>query len=324
MPRTVIISGEEDLWALLVQLGQDGELLSKDLALDIQGWSPELLYFPDEVSYSIRPSTGNALYNYHLSLSRGFAYLTHGQARANLLTKEEKEALNLRIQVRPGSNAFNVFEQGLEEIIKAMVGHMTGEQTVATIVIFLLLYFSHSLARYYLSQRLEERKNRIDADNLISLSEEETKRAEIMADALSSRTDLKVVEKTSETGRKSLLKASAVEPASRFLGVPVTQEQAKAALSSDKGEGEGMRMDGRYEVVDVGIENPAGWESRFRNLDNSMIFDAQINRNDLTTEDIDCIFDSVREKFFIRAQVNAWVKDGKVQRAIVMRAEKDD
>jgi hypothetical protein len=316
-----IIRSEDDAWELLYRIARAGEGQA-DLRPVVEGWNPEILYFPDdEVIYSLKPSTAKALAEFHASLSRAYAYILHGQPNARLLANDEKEAIDLTIVIRPGSNIYEFIADALNTLIEESVKRMSGEEIALVLIFLILAFFGQTFARDWFRRKLEERRHKLDVDSRIALSEQETERMRILADVRRAKPELRPIETTAAQGREALTRAGAAEEKSRVLGTELTQGQAKAVLSHDRRRGAGRRLDGVYNVVEIGTENPEGYIGRLRSRLEKREFDVEINFDDLTEDDINTLFAAVREKRSASLHVNAWSVGDKIERAVVMRAE---
>jgi hypothetical protein len=82
-------------------------------------------------------------------------------------------------------------------------------------------------------------------------------------------------------------------------------------------------MDGIYEVIQIDIENPDGYMGRVRNSNTNEEFPIQINRSELTDEDIDALFKALRDKTKVNALINAWFLGDKIAYASIVRADSE-
>jgi len=315
------IPSEDVLWELLQRILEDPSAVRQTGPPQIAGWQPELLYFPDEpVGHSINPTTARAISEFHIQLSRAYAYLVYGQANARLLKNEDKAFLEVKILVKDGSNGYDILEEALQRLIQALFTKMTGEQVLIIIIVFLLLYFGTTVTRDWISRRYQSRDRETDSIERRTLSEEETKRLTLLREALRQHEVLEPVRSAAEESKMALTKGAAKAPRARVVGAEMTVEEAKAIVAQERRTGEGRRLDGQFEVIEIGTENPDGYIGRLRNMRTLEEFDVEINYDDLTEQDIDVLFKSARDKISISALVNAWFLGGKPTRAVVMRA----
>jgi hypothetical protein len=80
LPPNIVISSEKDLWSLLEALRTGESAVGS--SVHIEGWRPELLYFPDEpLGHSVSPSTARAIVEFHRSLQRASQESPHFERR---------------------------------------------------------------------------------------------------------------------------------------------------------------------------------------------------------------------------------------------------
>ncbi|WP_420731010.1 hypothetical protein [Hwanghaeella sp. 1Z406] len=315
------IASEDDLWDLLESL-MDGSVSGR-ARVYLDGWSPEILYFPDEpTGHTISPAAAKAVTDLHKSLSRSYAFLAYGTNNAGLLRIDDKKLLDIRFVVTDGSSGLDLEDYVLEAILSGLTEKMTGAQITITIVLFLVLYFSQSFARHWVNSVYEQKRHDRSAGERVQLSEQETRRAEILANALREHPNLAPMQDYSDDARRSLISAARAYPRSRVLGADLTAEEARIILSSDREQGVGRRIDGRFEVARINTEVDDGHLFRLKATDSSVEIDAQATRIDLPQEDIHLLFQAAESKENVSVLINAWVVGERIVKATVVRVEK--
>ena len=120
-----------------------------------------------------------------------------------LLRAEDRRRLEIRLVVTNGSNGYEFVDESINEILSELVSNMTGEQTALVLGFFVLMYFGHASFKHWISSRQQDRSEARDADLRSDLSEEETKRLDLVTEALSRRPDLQPHSKISATDETS-------------------------------------------------------------------------------------------------------------------------
>jgi hypothetical protein len=143
---------------------------------------------------------------------------------------------------------------------------------------------------------------------------------ELLKDALKTENMEHLLEE-SENGKRELLKGAASVPRARVQGVEISGETAKILLSKPRERGIGQRLDGEYEILEINMQTEQGYTAKIRNVTTNQIFEAHVNYDDLTKEDILTLFTSAREKRTIKLNVNIWMVGDRIARSSVMRAE---
>lgn len=318
-----IISREEDLWALLKELESSPLPRWADVPpIHIKGWNPTLLYFPTEpIGHSLSPSLARAVAGYHNNLSRAFSYAAYGQEDGRLLKAADRDALDLRMLVTDGSNGLKVLDDALERLTHALLTKMSSRQMSALILIFLLLNFGETTMKSWLHEEYAAKAHDVDEATALKLSEEETERMKIMASVLDRNPPLKPVAALADDAKIPLLRGTLPYDRSEILGVPITRDQAQSIVSKERDKGQSKRLDGRFEVVEIDIENEDGYMGTLRDAKTGQEIRVSINRGDLPEADTQTMFNALRQKSTVAAMINAWVIGDKIHSAFVVRAD---
>jgi hypothetical protein len=319
MAETFIIRDEGDIWRLLEAM-LDGSKGAPDI-LQIVGWRPRLLYFPDDaIGHSISPSLARAVSGFHASLSRSYAYMVYGKANAGVLHSDDKAALDIKMLVVSGSNGIEVLGDALDRLTHAIIHKLTSRQMAVLLAIFLLLHFGATVTKEWIAAQYAEKAHADDEKTQVALSEEETRRMNLLIEALEKNPGIKPVASFAEEGRVPLVRSVIPHSRGSVLGTEISGEQASVIISKEKEQGESRRLDGRFEVVEIDVENPEGWMGTLKNPKTQQEIRVSLNRMELTGEDLQALFGALKDKSSVDALVNAWFVGGKIAYAAVMRA----
>lgn len=314
---------EEELWGLLERCLTAPDEITDHEKFKISGWSPQLLYFPEEkIGHSVRPALARAVTEFHASISKAYAMAIYGRPNRLLLRKEDRDALDLIFVVTDGSNGLEALADAIENLTESMVSKMTGKQITGVIVVLILLYFGVDTAKYVYASNLELKAAKIASEERISLSEQETQRMQLLKDAMDKFGIDPTMVDEAEEGLKALTRPATQENMTRIRGVNLNKRQANAILSADEKEKEGRRLDGDYRVVDINTETEDGFFVRLQDVETNQEIPAYANYSELTQEDIHTIFAVAEEKSMLHALVNAFFVGEKITKAYIVRADR--
>jgi len=317
------ISSEDELWELLNKIISDPEGVSAYAPVEITSWENQLLYFPnEEVGHSIRPAIAKAVTDFHASLSKAYAIALYGQSSRIVLKREDKEALDLILLVTDGSTGLVPLAKAIERLANTMRDKLTGKQVTAIIVVMILVYFGESVAKQYFAAELEAKSEKIEADERIELSKQETERMRLVTEAFKRFGLPTDIIDEAEDGLRGLTKPATNNDRTHVRGVPLTKRQALTILSGKAKEKEGRRLDGEYRVLDINTESDEGYIVRLQAVDTTEEFNAFANYAELSQEDIHVIFEVAEEKSVMHGLVNAFFVGDKISRAYIVRANK--
>lgn len=319
MADAFVIRDEADLWRLLAAT-LDGSKDPPEL-LQVVGWQPRLLYFPDEaIGHSVSPSLARAITGFHASLSRSYAYLVYGKSSASVLRADDKAVLDIQMLAVSGSNGIDVIGDALDRLTDAIVHKLTSRQMAVLIAVFLLLHFGGVVTKDWIAAHYAEKAHADDSQERLKLSEEESARMKMLIEALERNPGVKPVAAIADEGRIPLVRSITTHARGSVLGTEISGEQASVILSKEKEEGESRRLDGRFDVVEIDVDNPEGWMGTLKDAKTQKEIRVSLNRMELTGEDLQALFEALKAKSSVDALVNAWLVGDKITYAAVVRA----
>jgi hypothetical protein len=124
-----------------------------------------------------------------------------------------------------------------------------------------------------------------------------------------------------EAGYQELIKAAATQGRAKVLGVEIPNDVAKALAASPRKGGEGTRLDGRYEVVDIQRHELGEFSAILRTPDGDRSITADARSLFLPDDQIDLLLSSLRTGRVLDIKVNAWQRDGKPISAEIARVD---
>lgn len=323
LTEVFIIRDEDDVWRLLERAVTAEVEFSRDDFVRVRGWRPELLYFPDEpAGHTIAPSIVRSITGFHNSLSRGYAYLVYGQPDSRRLHSADIDALDLRILVRSGSNGFQIVEAALERLTKELASKLTGRQLTVIFILFLLMYFSSTVMKHWISEGYAERAHEQEIAERLKLDAQETERMKLLIRALASHPDAPQLAAIADGARPPLLRGAATADRAVVLGTEVTREVAETVVATNPPLGVGRRIDGIFEVAEIDVNNPEGFMGILRDPKTQREIRVSINLGELPEEDRRALFEALERKAAVDALVNGWFVGDKLVSASIVRATK--
>ena len=175
---------ESDAWSLLENALLDRIAIETDVFhLNIGPWPVLKLKLEGEkYRSSINTKMMSAFIDLQNNVFRTYAKMQYDAANGRLLTNEDKYALELMVEVSPGSSELKINLQLLaKKLIEGAIHKMDGKHFVVLGIAGLLSWSSASIINGYISSQTERKKMEVQ----VSLSQEETRRLEIMRAAAS-------------------------------------------------------------------------------------------------------------------------------------------
>lgn len=315
--ETLVVRSEDDLWQALAR-----HLLDPvPPRIRVEGWQPELLYFPDEpVSHSISVRSIKSLNSFSQDFARAYAIVVYGTPNAQRLTAEDRRILDLVFVAKSGSTGYDVIGDAIDKFIQSTVAKMSPKQTFTSVILLLLLFFGTSAFTHWITERASERKEELEQTARRLQSEEETKRHQLLIDVLSRSLTAHEIKEQADDSKEALARAAVPRQKARVLGVPLTGKEAADLIASDQPRAEGKRLDGTFHVYGITENGEDGFTADIENVETRAAMRAEMNRLELTQEDMDNMFASLRNGIPIPLLVNVRSVGDKITRAFVMRA----
>lgn len=276
MPEAVAleITSEDEAWAYLEQAlnGQLPENLVPAVAF--KKWPLIDIYLPDtEVEGSVSPSMMVALVDFQRAIYRTHSLITTGERTARI-SKAEKVRLEFRVQVEKGSSQYLI---DLTEIARswgvAAVGRMTPEQTMIAIIVAIVALAGTTGLGLWLKHRTDVRKAELDAkgqehlfDAFNNLTEQDTKRQEMLFRAIQQLPVLSAVKDEADSARAEIVRAIADEGGGRLDGVQLPADVANDLTTTTRKKADEETVRSTFRVARVDTTTPDGFRVGLRDV----------------------------------------------------------
>jgi hypothetical protein len=223
MAMRIQIKNESDAWELL-ERATSGELFPDDVQLDFVGWPVfQMGVQGKDWDCTVPTRVMSPLLDVQKDINRAYANVRYGATNLRKLQDEERDDLEVVIKVKKGSSLFDAeLWKQLSFIAQAAVGRMSGTEIVVTVLGLGLLFTAPVMYKAWLANRQKEK----ELDNQISMSEQETERMKVFADAMKMRPVLVAASEDVDITQNRLLK---VAKPGDLLGVKSVQVSSQDA-----------------------------------------------------------------------------------------------
>jgi hypothetical protein len=157
---------------------------------------------------SITSDVAEAIVEIQTALNRAYSRLVHDSPDSRSLTAAERNSLRFKAKVSKGSSLINIDLGDFAKTLSTeLLSKMTPDQLVISVLGLGAIAGSVVAYKGYLKVRSEDRKTQIDADKQIALSQEETRRLDTLARAMSANTAVAAAKTDFDDARNTLLKS---------------------------------------------------------------------------------------------------------------------
>jgi hypothetical protein len=262
------IRNEDDAWKALQDALEKRVEISPDMKIIWGGWPVIRIYLPNvPEDASISSTMMSAILELQTSIYRTHALLTTGDSSLRSLTRFEREQFELRVKVEKGSSDLSI---NLPDIIAKygndIVSKMTGSELLIMILGLALIYASKLAYSEYLSNKTAQRRIVSDdektkhlLDNFRTHLEHDSKRYEMLTQAINSRPALKQIEYSANVARDEIVKAVAEENGGKIQGIDLPREVATEISSVSRSQSSEAHIAGQYRVAKVDTTVPDGF-----------------------------------------------------------------
>lgn len=322
---TAVIHSEEDALRF-VEMYVAGQELPDGISFE--GW-PNLTFrlTGDKFHGSLTPSVMKGFVEMQAQINRSYALLKYGVPDPRKLSKEEKEAIEIQVNVENGSSLIEVNMDGfMGELAQAVVGKVGPQEIVITILGTALIWGGVVLFKKYLDDRKEIRmsevKSESDREHLSTMrfmSEQETRRTELLTNLIERKPQLDNMERLAYDAKTDLVKSFAKAETAEIDGVVLDAALAKTLTANARRKSMEIRLDGNYRIEKVDSTDPECFKVQVRNVESDLRISCIVQ---------DVFLDAIEHKKALQQaewdrkpvhlSINAKELDGEIKSAVIL------
>jgi hypothetical protein len=320
-----VINSEEDALRF-VEMYVAGQDLPDGVSFD--GW-PNLTFrlTGEKFHGSLTPSVMKGFVEMQAHINRSFALLKYGVPDPRKLSKEEKKAIEIQVNVEDGSSLIEVNMDGfLGELTQAVVGKVGPQEIVVTVLGTALIWGSVALFKKYLDNRKEVRmaevKSESDREHLSAIrfmSEQETKRTEILSTLISNQPRLDNQERLAYDAKTELVKSFSRAETAEIDGIVMDGELARTLTTNARRRSNEIRLDGNYRIEKVDSTDPESFKVQVRNVDSDLRISCIVQ--DVFLDAIEhkkALQQAEWDRKAVHLSINAKELDGEIKSAVIL------
>lgn len=318
MAMRIQIKNESDAWELL-ERATSGELFPDDVQLDFVGWPVfQMGVQGKDWDCTVPTRVMSPLLDVQKDINRAYANVRYGATNLRKLQDEERDDLEVVIKVKKGSSLFDAeLWKQLSFIAQAAVGRMNGTEIVVTVLGLGLLFTAPVMYKAWLANRQKEK----ELDNQISMSEQETERMKVFADAMKMRPVLVAASEDVDITQNRLLKVAKPGDLLGVKSVQVSSQDAEILAKSERARAEDIELDGDFFVLGNRTDISTGFRISVRRMSDSLNVKADVPM-ELPHEQKLLIQEAEWQKVPIYLSMNASMLRGAISQAVVLSAAK--
>lgn len=313
------IGGEDDVFRLIEQ-SLNRELGHQPYKLVFDNW-PVLKIKLEGEGYdsTITADMAAALVELQHAINRSYARLVHDSTNGRSLTADERDALKFKAKVEKGSSLIEVnLGEWMEKLSVALVGKMSPEQMVMTVVAVAAVGGSVLAYKAFLRHRSEDKKIEAEMQQRVALSQEETRRHEILTRALTENPKLDLVREDFDVARTEVLKGIGHATKITVADVPLDNGTAVAIARAKRSETRHIQLNGNYEIVQVNWQQEDEVRIKVVSKDSGRSFIASLVDQSIEHDQVALLKDAEWSRSIIYLSINATELRGEITTATIV------
>lgn len=325
----IIIGSESDAINLLEQV-VNGEIEIDPNNLDFNNW-PKLVLHLEGPKYhqSVTPTVMNGLLDLQREINRAYALTRYNTSNTRSLTKEERKELEIVVEVEDGSSELEIdLQEILLKFVEMAGAKMEPQHILITVLGVAGMYFGGSIIKNYLDNRRQIRESELKSEsdkllisNIKFSSEEETKRAKIIADLATRDYRVQNLENFAHDAHTSIVKSTLSAEEAEIQGVSLDKEVANILVKNARRNVEELRIDGTFKLLKVDARDPDKFKVTVRNCDSNEELDAVVQDDSLSRSYKKILQKAEWSRKPVKLKINAKGLGDEIRSAIIIEVE---
>jgi hypothetical protein len=328
------LKSEEEAWAFLEWLTQQPDYaVIEELPLIKPSWASFNLHYDGPVfDATLTPPILEALLVLQSGIYRSYALVKYGQERANRLTDFDKQNTQIVVRVRPGTTGVDIDATDIAKHFLDVVGHsMNGVEVTIAVVTAIVLFFGHSGLKIVMAELSKSKAKAIesaertteraeDVRQAIALSQEETKRTEILREVIEHFPKVSAIQHEALKVVESTLKSVSSVDEVKIQGKSVSGPVAADLIANPRSSSELISFKSRFQIMSVDSSSTDGFRARLKNTQNGEIFNASLKDTFLSKKEGETVQQAFWEKRLVLLELDAKLLRGQIKDAEIVQA----
>lgn len=312
------LSSEDQAWTLLDSL-VDGEEIDKGVILVFKNWPVLELHFEGrDFDSSIPARLMPAILDIQKEIFRTYAFIAYGEANVRRLTDIERANLELVVRVGDGSSDLRAkAEEIFNRLVQGAITKMEARHYMVLLISAGLMYSSNVMWKDWLNHQAEVKGKEMR----VELSEQETKRLELIAKATEGNGPARDFQDGLNESRNRMLRSMQDADKLQAGSFKIDGKTAKALSHAPHQHSRELRIDGTFRVLSVDASDIEGFRIKVRREEDGLEFYALIPDAHLSMAQEAIIQEAEWQKRPVALAINARELRGQITTATVMKAE---
>lgn len=314
----VVIATEEDAWVAL-ERATLGDGYPDGVELEFKGWPVFQMDVKGRDWNSTVPTrVMSPLLDVQKDINRAYTSIKYSDFNLRKLRDEERDELEVVVKVEKGSSIFNAeLWKQFSHMAEAAIGRMNGDQIVITVLGIALAITAPVMYKAWLASRQKEK----EVASRLELSQQETERLKVFAEAVKSSPSLQAVREDAQATHNRLLKSVKPGDSMAMKGVELGSDEVAVLVQSERERAQDIFVEGNFVVLGNRTDKSDGFRITVKRLSDHLTLNADVPLA-LPYEQQQLIQKAEWSKGKIRLSITASILRDAISQAIVVSAEK--
>ncbi len=261
-------------------------------------------------------------------INRSYCLVKYGTPNTNVLTKTEREELEIKVKVGQGSTTAGVDLQSLITNLGSKVIDKMDPTSLAILLVSLaLIWAGKSSYAMYLETRKQIREKEVNSEekrellkNQQFLSAQETERTALLTKVILSDMHVSNISNVANDTKAALIKEFGTTQKTTIQGIEVDGETASELAKNARRKSIDVAFNAKFRILMVDSTDPETFKVRLRNIETHDEFMAKVQDHSLDSKYIKALQYGEWSKTPIQLVVSAKSKDNEIANALVLEA----
>lgn len=312
----------EDQAIKLLQQALANQFGNTNVSLNFKDWPTlRLEYKGDKFKGTITPDIAKAIVDLQETLNRVYMLAVHNTTSLQGLDQDTKQELALVATVNEGSSLLGVNLDGFAEtLITHLAGKMNGTESVITVLGTVLMVTAGWAWKSYLQSRSDDKKIELENHSRLQLSQHETERQKILADAIVKSHVVRRADEMLGEPRNSFIRSATDADALTIPGgTSITGEEAQQLYRAPRSTSQDVQINGTFFIE--GFKWASDKQTARLNLqrkDDGLTFAADLSVNALNEKQKARFKDGVIDRLEVYLSINGTMLHDKITTAKIV------
>lgn len=315
----ITVSSEQQAFNIL-EKALNKEFEGQNILMELKNWPMlEISLKGKGYSSTITADVAESIANIQKAVNRAYAAAVKQHASAIHLTDSEKASIRFKAKVSKGSSLVSIdLSPATQAIANNLIGKMTGTEIVITVLGLGAIWASGAVVKQVIKSRADNKNITTQTQHQLGMSQEETRRLEIVTGALAGNTALTHAKEDFDEVGQEILKSVGDADTIRLNGVEVDRSSANEIVRGVRQTSRSVQLNGQYIVSEASFKREDATKISVRRSQDGREFSAAFQDDSLDQKQLAMLKDAAFEKKPVFLSINGTELRGNITTATIV------